>query len=215
MKKLILVALAALVLPRTVAAQATPEQVATQYLASMKAADWAANASLVHSGEQDSLKAALLEVVSLDTATAGLRQIFNVGSAAELRALPAAQVYQRFVAGTIGSQQGLRELLAAATFNVMGHVTAGDTAYVVYRVSATQGGQTLSQVTVLSVRRDGAGWKARLPEEMKGMMIEMRTAAAQRRAANSALTPREPGAQGPTRPATPPTAPPPAPPTRP
>ncbi|MBV9110085.1 MAG: hypothetical protein JO306_11810, partial [Gemmatimonadetes bacterium] len=125
------------------AAQNTPEQVATQYLQSMKAADWAANAALVHPAEEDSLKTALLEVVSADTATAGLRQVFNVGSAAELRALPSVQVYQRFVASTIGQQPGLRDILAAATFNVVGHVDQGDTSYVVYRVSATQEGNTL------------------------------------------------------------------------
>jgi hypothetical protein len=203
----------ALALPLAAAAQATPEQVATQYLQSMKAGDWAANASLVHPAEEDSLKAAILDVSTSDTSTAGLRQIFNVGSAAELRALPAQQVYQRFVAGTVGGQPGMRELLNAATFSVMGHVTAGDTAYVVYRVSAVQNGQALSQVTVLSLRRDGTGWKARLPEEVKGLIIGMHTAAAQRRAANSALTPNPNAGQAqPARPTAPPPAPAPAPP---
>ena len=63
----------ALALPLAAAAQATPEQVATQYLQTMKAGDWAGNAALVHPVEEDSLKAALLEVTSVDTSTAGLR----------------------------------------------------------------------------------------------------------------------------------------------
>jgi hypothetical protein len=213
MKKLkmagVVAAALAFALVRPGAAQTTPEQVATQYLQTMKTADWAGNAALVHPAEQDSLKAALLEVVSGDTSTAGLRQVFNVTSAAELRALPSQQVYQRFVAGTVGAQPGIRDVLGAANFSVVGHVMAGDTAYVVYRVTAQQEGQTLSQVTVLSLRRDGSTWKARLPEELKGMMVGMRTAAAQRRAANQAL---QPGQQPPaSRPATPP----PAAPTRP
>jgi hypothetical protein len=171
----------------------------------MKTADWAANAALMHPAEQDSLKAAIVEVVATDTSTAGLRQVFNVGSPAELRALPPQQIYQRFVANTVGSQPGMREMLAAATFGVIGHVQQGDTAYVVYRVTASAEGNALSQVTVLSLRRDGAGWKVRLPEELKGMMMGMRTAAAQRRAANAAI---QQGAEPRPRPAAPPAAPP-------
>jgi hypothetical protein len=208
MKKVMLVTAAlAVAIPCVVLAQ-TPEQVATQYLQTMKTADWAGNAALMHPAEQDSLKAAILEVVASDTSTTGMRQVFNVTTAAELRALPPQQVYQRFVANTVGSQPGMREMLAAATFAVIGHVEQADTAYVVYRVSAAAEGNTLSQVTVLSLRRSGGAWKVRLPEELKGMMMGMRTAAAQRRAANSAI---QQGGQPPARPATPPAAPPPAP----
>lgn len=212
----------ALALPPLAAAQATPEQVATQYLQSVKAANWSANAALVHPAEQDSLKAALLDVATADTSTAGLRSVFHVASAAELRALSPQQVFERFVAGTVGNQPGMHDFLSTAVFNVMGHVSAGDTAYVVYRVTATPGGTTVSQVSVLSLRRDGAGWKVRLPEEMKEMIGGLRTAAAQRRAANAALTPpSERGQQPPAHPAAPPATPPaapspaPAPPTRP
>ncbi|HSU16725.1 hypothetical protein [Longimicrobium sp.] len=213
MKKLMLTTAAlAVAIPCAVVAQGTPEQVATQYLQTMKAADWAGNAALIHPVEQDSLKAAVLEVIASDTSTAGLRQVFNVASAAELRALPAQQVYQRFVANTIGTQPGMREMLAAASFTAIGHVDQGDTSYVVYRVTAQAEGNTLSQVTVLSLRRDGGGWKVRLPEELKGMMMGMRQAAAQRRAAAAAIQPSERPAAPPTappaRPATPPAAPP-------
>jgi hypothetical protein len=203
-------ALLALAAPRMAAAQGTSEQVAQQYLATLKAQDWAANAALVHPAEQDSLKAALLDAVGTDTATAGLRQLFNVASAAELRALPSQTVYQRFVAGTLGQQEGLAQMLSSATFTVLGHVDAGDTSYVVYRVAATVNGNPLSQVTVLSVRRSGAAWKVRLPEELKQAMVGMRMAAAQRRAAASAAAATPPPAapsSAPTRPAAPPTAP--------
>jgi hypothetical protein len=207
-------ALLALSAPRTVAAQGTPEQVATQYLQSMKTQDFAANAALVHPAEEDSLKAALLEAISGDTSTAGLRQVFNVGSVAEFRALPAQTVYQRFVSATITQQEGMVQALGAATFSVMGHVDGGDTAYVVYRVSANVNGNALSQVSVLSLRRDGAAWKVRLPEDLKQTIAGLRTAAAQRRAVQSALQSagQAPPAQTPAPPRPPaPAAPPPAP----
>lgn len=195
------------------AAQETPEQVAERYLATMKAKDWAANAALVHAGELDSLKAAFVDVARSDTSTAGLRALFNVASARELEALPAAQVYARFVGSTIGSQAEMTQFLSTAVFKVLGHVAEGDSAYVVYRVSATGAGGPLSQATVMSLRRDGAGWKTRLTDELRATIGALHAQAAQRRAANAALTP--PGERPPARPPAPAPTPAPPAPTRP
>jgi hypothetical protein len=202
--------LAALVmaLPHAVRAQETPEQVAERYLSSMKARDWAANAALVHPQELDSLKAAFVDVAHSDTSTAGLRALFGVSTARELEALPPAQVYQRFVAATIGEQAEMTQFLSTAVFKVLGHVSEGDSTYVVYRVSATGGNGPMSQVTVMTLRRDGAGWKMRLTDELRSTIVALHTQAAQRRAANAALTP--PGERPTPRPAPapPPAAPP-------
>lgn len=204
----------ALGMPRVAAAQETPEQVAERYLATMKASDWAGNAAMVHPAELDSLKAAFMDVARSDTSTAGLRALFNVASAAELQALPAAQVYARFVGATVGQQQEMRTFLAGAVFKVLGHVAEGDSVYVVYRVTATGAGGAMSQVTVMSLRRDGAGWKTRLTDELRNTIASLHVEAAQRRAANAALVP--PGERPPARPPMPAGAiPPPPPPPRP
>lgn len=196
-------------LPCSVAAQETPEQVADRYLATMKAKDWAANAALVHPAELDSIKAAFVDVARSDTSTAGLRALFNVASARELEALTPAQVYERFVASTVGSQAEMTQFLSTAVFKVLGHVSEGDSVYVVYRVRATGAGGPVSQVTVMSLRRDGSGWKTRLTDELQATIVALHTQAAQRRAANAALTP--PGERPAARPPAPP-APTPAPP---
>ncbi|MFL5541405.1 MAG: hypothetical protein ACJ8J0_20625 [Longimicrobiaceae bacterium] len=196
-------------LPAAAAAQETPEQVAERYLATMKAKDWAANAALVHPAELDSIKAAFVDVARSDTSTAGLRALFNVTSARELEALPPAQVYARFVASTVGSQAEMTQFLSTAVFHVLGHVSEGDSVYVVYRVRATGAGGPVSQVTVMSLRRDGAGWKTRLTDELQTTIGALHAQAAQRRAANAALTP--PGERPAARPPAPP-APTPAPP---
>jgi hypothetical protein len=177
----------ALALPPLAAAQNTPEQAAERFLQTLKARDWAGNAALVHPAELDSMKAAFMEVAGSDTSTAGLRAVFNVASAAELRALAPAIVYQRFAANVVGQREGMTEFLAAATFRVMGHVPAGDTAFVVYRVTGPAGNEQASQVTVMAMRRDGGGWKARLNDEVRGMISGLRTAVAQRRASAAAM----------------------------
>jgi hypothetical protein len=198
----------AMALPRAAAAQETPEQVAERYLSSMKARDWTANAALVHPAELDSIKAAFVDVAHSDTSTAGLRALFNVSSARELEALPPAQVYQRFVASTVGQQAEMTQFLSTAVFKVLGHVSEGDSAYVVYRVSATGAGGPMSQVTVMSLRRDGGAWKTRLTDELRATIAALHSQAAQRRAVNAAVTP--PGERPTPRPApaTPPAAPP-------
>lgn len=204
---MLLVAVLATALPRAAAAQGTPEETAERYLASMKARDWAANAALVHPAELDSIKAGFVDVARSDTGTAGIRALFQVTSAAELVALPAAQVYQRFVASTVGQQAEMGQFLSTAVFRVLGHVMEGDSAYVVYRVSATGSSGPMSQVTVMSLRRDGATWKMRLTDELRTTISALHTEAAQRRAANAALTP--PSERPTPRPAAPapPTAP--------
>jgi hypothetical protein len=202
------VAVLAMALPRAAAAQGTPEEAAERYLASMKARDWAANAALVHPAELDSIKAGFVDVARSDTGTAGIRALFQVTSAAELVALPAAQVYQRFVANTVGQQADMGQFLSTAVFRVLGHVMEADSAYVVYRVSATGSAGPMSQVTVMSLRRDGATWKMRLTDELRSTIVALHTEAAQRRAANAALTP--PSERPTPRPAAPATAPPPS-----
>jgi hypothetical protein len=192
----------ALAIPAAAAAQ-TPEQVAERYLQTFKAGDWAGNAALIHPAELDSAKAAFVDVVTSDTSTAGLRQIFQVSTPAELRALTPQQVYQRFVAGALPDE--MKQFVSTATFSVIGHVEQGDTAYVVYRVSgAGQGNVPISQVTILALRKDGGQWKARLTEETRQMLAGLRMAAAQRRAANQAgaavRPPIPPGAVPPTPP---------------
>ena len=210
----LLLAALMLALPRMIAAQQTPEQVAERYLATMKARDWAGNAAMVHPAELDSLKAGFMDVARSDTSTAGLRAIFNVGSANELQALSPAEVYARFVGATVGEQEDMRTFLQSAVFKVLGHVEEADSVYVVYRVSAAAQGGPMSQVTVMSLRRDGSGWKTRLTDELRTTIASLHTEAAQRRTANAALTP--PNERPRPRPAPAPAAPVvPAPPPRP
>lgn len=185
-------------LPRAAAAQETPEQVAERYLQTMKAADWAANAAAVHPAELDSIKAAFMDVARSDTSTAGLRAVFAVATAAELQALTPVQVYQRFVANTVGQQAEMRQFLSSAVFKVLGHVEEGDSAYVVYRVTGNAATGAMSQVTVMSLRRFNGGWKTRLTDELRMTIASLHTEAAQRRAANAALVPPS---ERPTRPA--------------
>jgi hypothetical protein len=180
---------AALVIAAPLAAQDTPAQVAERYLATMKTRDWAANATLVHPAELDSLKAAFVDVARSDTSSAGLRALFNVSTPRELEALPPVQVYQRFVASTVGQQAEMTQFLSSAVFKVLGHVEEGDSAYVVYRVTATASSGPMTQVTVMSLRRVPGGWRTRLTDELRGTIVALHTQAAQRRASNAALVP--------------------------
>jgi hypothetical protein len=47
----------------------------------------------------------------------------------------------------------------------------------------------MTQVTVMSLRRDGAAWKTRLTDELRSTITALHAQAAQRRATNAAVTP--------------------------
>jgi hypothetical protein len=114
----------------------------------------------------------------------------------------------------------MAQFLAAATFHVMGHVQEGDTAWVVYRVSAAgPGNATASQVTLVPLRNVGGAWKVRLNEEVRAMLSGLRSAAAQARASAAAIEQARRNGQLPpadtTHPAPPPSRPVTPPPARP
>jgi hypothetical protein len=184
MRRLLLAAAAlALALPTAARAQDTPEGVAQRFLETVRARDWSANAALIYSADLDSLKAAFVEVSHVDTSSAGLRAIFQVNRVAELESMPAAEVYRRFVTDRTAqtAERERAEVLASTRFQVLGHVPEGDTAYVVYRVTATVPTGPASQVNMMTVRRERGVWKAPLSEEMQALIPRLHTAAAQQR----------------------------------
>src|SRR5688572_25055121 len=103
----------------------------------------------------------------------------------------------------------MTRFLSSAAFRVLGYVTEADSVYVAHRVTATTASGPMTQVTVMSLRRDGAAWRTRLTDELRSTITALHTQAAQRRASNAALTPP---AERPATPRPAPPAPPAAPP---
>jgi hypothetical protein len=179
-----------LAVPALARAQDTPEAVAQRFLETVRAQDWTANAALIYSPELDSLKAAFVEVSHVDTSSAGLRAIFQVSSVAELDRLSPAEVYKRFVTDRMAQSEEREraQVLSSTQFHMLGHIPEGDTAYVVYRVTATvpNRGPT-SQVSMMVVRRERGVWKAPLSDELRSLIPQLHMAAERQRQMQRAL----------------------------
>ena len=186
-----LVAVALLAAPRALAAQQTAEQVAERYFAATKAGQWGAAATLMHPRALESFKAMLTEIASFDETGEAVAQIFGV-SAAEMQRLSGAQVYERVIGRLMGQQPMMAQVMGNATFRVVGHVPEGDTAHVVYRLSTKVMGASVSQISVLSLARQGGEWRALLTGDVEAMFAGMRGALRQAEAEEPARTPRTP-----------------------
>ena len=166
-----LIALAALLLAaRPAAAQETPEQVARRYFEASRAGDWAAVTALMDPAALESFKRMMAPVVSAGGGSEMAQQLFGISGKAEFDALPAPQVFQRFMGQLIELQPMMKELLAGSSYQVIGHVDEGaDGTHVVYRMKMKVMGAEVTKVETLSLHRTPAGWRAQLTGDMENM----------------------------------------------
>jgi hypothetical protein len=169
-----LLAAALVVLASRASAQATPEDVARRYYETFRSSDWAANAAMMHPEALAQFKGIFTQLADLadaDSSVADLQQMFGVQTGAELKALPDAQLYSRFLSNILGQQEELRQILASSSVEVLGHVPEGaDKAHVVYRMTMGFLGSSMTQMQVMSLQKEGGQWKVLLTGDMQNIM---------------------------------------------
>jgi hypothetical protein len=166
---LLLLALCAL--PWRAAAQETPEAVVQRYYDTFRSGEFAANAALMHPAALEELKTTLTGMAAMPGATenAEFREMFGVSSLEEMRALPAAVLFERVLRNQLEGE--MRAILATTDVSILGHVLEGDsTAHVVYRMRMNFGGQSLDQVQVMPLQRSNGEWRVLLTGSLAGMM---------------------------------------------
>jgi hypothetical protein len=158
------------------AAQETPEAVLTRYYETFRSGDFAANAAMMDPAALEELKATMAGLAGMAAAEGGeeeMREMFGVGSAAELGALAPAELYTRMLQATLGGGE-MREIMRSAEIEVLGHVPEGDDlAHVVYRMRLSFGGMDVDQVQIAPMRRTPDGWRVMLTGSIAGMMQGM------------------------------------------
>lgn len=158
------------------AAQETPEQVVQRYYDTFRTGDYAANAALMHPEALEQMKETLTGLAAMPGATedAAFREMFGVASIQELRALPAATLFERMLRSQLDDPD-MRQILSGAQVTVLGHVMEGDTtAHVVYRMRMSfGGGMEMDQVQVAPLKRAEGEWRVLLAGSLAGMMGSM------------------------------------------
>ena len=165
--------------PQAIAAD-TPEEFAARYLESIRKNGMKDLGSFIHPDEIKKLADLIVELA--DTAAAGDKAetipFLKKGENAEtLRKLSSAEIANRFFGWINEAIPQLTEMLKTAEVKTIGHVTDGDTVYVVAKLSFTMEGEVINGTDVLPLRRDGENYKALLKAEMTGILKAMKKAA--------------------------------------
>lgn len=161
----------------------TPEQVAGQYMAATRAADWAGMARLMHPSalrQMRELFDAILSSADAEAAEAR-QQLFGVRSAAEAAAMPDTLLFTNFLRTVMAMQAEVTSALRTAEMQVLGHVNEGaDTVHVLTRLTLTVETIPISQMDVMSFGRLGPTWRGLLKADFTAMAARLRAMLTQR-----------------------------------
>jgi hypothetical protein len=148
----------------------TPEAVTRQYGAAMRANDWVGTAELMHPEALAKFRRMFLPLVDADTTGQLCRRLFDASSAAELTALPDAELFARFFRTLVNDAPELSGMFAGADLIPIGHVLEGnEIAHVVFRMKVAADGVTLTKVQAVSLRRLGQTWRVLLSGDFEGL----------------------------------------------
>jgi hypothetical protein len=170
-----LVALGAgLAAPAPAAAQQraeTPEAVTRQFGAAMRANDWVGTAQLMHPAALARFRGMFLPILAADSTGQLCERLFATTSAAEVAALPDAELFARFFRTLVSTAPELGGMFAGADLVPIGHVLEGnDVAHVVFRMKvAADDGVTITKVQAMSLRRSGPTWRVLLSGDFEGL----------------------------------------------
>lgn len=155
-------------------AQETPESVAKTYFAAMQAADWAKSASLLHPEALASLKRSFAAIVSADKSGGAAKTIFGLKSSAEFAQLSDAAVFERLMSFITGAVPDMKAALAASTSTVLGKVDESpELAHIIYRSNIKLAGAEMTEVELISLKKQGPTWRALLTSDMEELFTKL------------------------------------------
>jgi hypothetical protein len=152
----------------------TPEKCAADYFSALTSKGMESTAELMHPEALAAFKKMLLPLVSevvKEPESPESKAIFGgfmQGKAPE--ELSPKEFYSTFARGLGGAGTGISRVLQNSHVEVLGHIDeAPDWTHVVYRMRSALEGANISKVSVITLRRDGDGWKVWLTGELEGL----------------------------------------------
>jgi hypothetical protein len=150
----------------------TPRAVAERVLASLARKDAEAFTRDVHPEAIAAFRANVVRILEQsatpDQRAQGLKFFGGARSLDELKKMPAERVFVAYMRGVFGRMPAAPEL--RITNAIIGEVLEGDSfAHIVYRSRVASPKESVTNVTVLSLRRSPGGWKAQLDGDLQGL----------------------------------------------
>jgi hypothetical protein len=179
----------------------SPEEAAHAYITAMADARMNVVADQMHPGALERFKQIMLGVADAIAAAPEDRKpsskvisaLFGDEGPAAVKDLPPRDVFVRFMSNLVTFVPQIREMHAGSEYQVLGHVDeGGNITHVVFRATLRRGQSELTKMSVLSLKRDGEGWKVLLTDDLENLIKGL----GQRLAAPAtSLKSQEPGAK--------------------
>ena len=167
-------ALAAFAQAQPAQALDSPEAAAKAYFAAMQAGDWDKCANLLHPDALGSMKRTFATIINSDVSGGAAKTIFGLKSNEEFASLSGATIFERLMNFMVSAVPDMKTALAASKTTVLGKVTEGaDQVHVVYRTQIKMSGVEVSEVELMSFKKQGTTWRGLLTADMEEMVNKL------------------------------------------
>lgn len=159
-------------------AEETPEAMAIRHFDAFKNNDMIEVANCMYEPDMVKMKQNLLPAVEKTFATdpggisrdaAAMRLFLGNDDIEVLRAEPPRDFFIRFMNWVVRVNPMALKMVAGGTIQPLGHIMEGDTAHVVCRVNLEVLSMQVSQMKVVSVKKDGDEWRVLLGGDIEGL----------------------------------------------
>lgn len=152
----------------------SPEAAAKAYFAAMQAGDWDKCANIMHPDALSSMKRTFAAIINADVSGGAARTIFGLKSNEEFASLSGSAIFERLMNFMVGAVPDMKTALAASKTTVLGKVTEDvDLVHVVYRTQIKMSGAEVSEVELMSFKKQGTAWRALLTADMEEMVNKL------------------------------------------
>jgi hypothetical protein len=162
----------------TLHAETTPEDMILRYFDAFQRGDVEALASIMHEGELAKFKKTLLPVIEVNLMmdpvgasrdAAAVRQFAGPDDVETIRAESPTAFFTRFMNWMIKLNPTLVKSMAGATIQPLGSILEDDMAHVTYRIQLSVMGASMTQLKVMSVKKQDGEWRLMMPGELEGL----------------------------------------------
>ncbi len=178
--KTIILALAALTF--SAFAQSTPEEVAQTQLTAMRDADWKKYTQTMHPAAMVRFHELMVKAAEAATASenpqakSAMERVFGGMSAAKIKSTKPEAFFEMFMKNFTAGNPAILDGYRKSEVKFLGHVVAGETAWVVSNITRSIGENTVKTGGAAAFEKDGAKWKAALSGELEvlaaGMIVQ-------------------------------------------
>lgn len=149
-----------------------------QYMAAMRAGDWAVTAEVMHPDALARFREMLAPLLQMAATNGESMPGLGDDPAATLAGMDDAAFYAWFLGMLTGMQPGLAEAMAGAGTDVKGVLFDSEEAFLVYEMSVGMEGISVDKLAVTPFVRTEDGWGMKLTGEMEGIAQAMSAAMA-------------------------------------